>query len=72
MIRSEMYLEYLQVRQEIIKDLLEGETLPDIEQSLEQDYRIKMFSSEERTMFEEMYLDYAFLINGYYPLFKED
>ncbi|SEM86562.1 hypothetical protein [Terribacillus saccharophilus] len=72
MIRSEMYLEYLQVRQEIIKDLLEGDTLPEIEQSLEQDYRIKMFSSEERTMFEEMYLDYTFLINGYYPLFEED
>lgn len=67
-----MYSEYLQVRQEIIKDLLEGDTLPDIDQSLKKDYRIKMFSSEERIMFEEMYLDYAFLINGYYPLFEED
>ncbi|MFJ6414370.1 hypothetical protein ACIQLG_16430 [Terribacillus saccharophilus] len=72
MIRTEMYSEYLQVRQEIIKDLLEGDTLPDIDQSLKKDYRIKMFSTEERTMFEEMYLDYAFLINGYYPLFEED
>jgi hypothetical protein len=67
MIRPEMYSEYILVRKVIHDFIAYGEGY-DLERALEWDHRFLKFTEEERTLFEEMYMDHASLIFGDYPL----